>query len=51
VFAITVALRVRRSRHLADAAIDGLNAAYANTAYIGFPSRFRRLARPGSPRR
>ncbi|GMM60397.1 AEC family transporter [Novosphingobium pituita] len=37
VFAITVALRVRRSRHLADAAIDGLNAAYANTAYIGFP--------------
>lgn len=37
VFTATVALRLRRPRHLADAAIDGLNAAYANTGFIGFP--------------
>lgn len=36
VFVLTVAIRLR-GRHLADAAIDGLNAGYANTAYIGFP--------------
>jgi hypothetical protein len=37
VFAVTVAFRLRRPRHLADAAIDGLNAGYANTGFIGFP--------------
>ncbi|MFC3694795.1 AEC family transporter [Chenggangzhangella methanolivorans] len=37
IFCLTVALRLRRPRHLADAAIDGLNAAYANVGYIGFP--------------
>jgi predicted permease len=37
VFAATVALRLRGRRNLADAAIDGLNAAYANTGFIGFP--------------
>ena len=37
VFLLTVALRLRASLHLADAAIDGLNASYANTAFIGFP--------------
>ncbi|HWU03592.1 MAG TPA: AEC family transporter [Novosphingobium sp.] len=39
VFAVTIALRWRgkAGRHLADASIDGLNAAYANTGYIGFP--------------
>jgi len=37
VFAATVALRLRRSGPLADAAIDGLNAGYGNVAYIGFP--------------
>ncbi|HTH99313.1 MAG TPA: AEC family transporter [Acidisoma sp.] len=37
VFALTVALRLRRGRHLADVSIDGLNAAYANTGFIGFP--------------
>ena len=37
VFALTVAIRQRRGRPLADAAIDGLNAGYANTGYIGFP--------------
>lgn len=37
VFALTIALRLRKPRHLADAAIDGLNAGYANTGFMGFP--------------
>ncbi|MFA5958508.1 AEC family transporter [Hyphomicrobium sp.] len=37
IFAATVVIRARGTRHLADAAIDGLGAGYANTAYIGFP--------------
>ncbi|UDL95880.1 AEC family transporter [Lichenihabitans sp. PAMC28606] len=37
VFAITIAIRLRKPRHLADASIDGLNAAYGNTGFIGFP--------------
>ncbi|CCB64658.1 AEC family transporter [Hyphomicrobium sp. MC1] len=37
IFTVTVAARLRSPRHLADAAIDGLNAGYANTAYMGFP--------------
>lgn len=37
VFALTLALRWRKQRPLADAAIDALNAAYANTGFIGFP--------------
>lgn len=37
VFVLTLVLRLARARHLADAAIDGLNAAYANTAFLGFP--------------
>lgn len=37
IFGLTVALRLRRPRHLADAAIDGLNAGYANVGFIGFP--------------
>lgn len=36
-FAFIIALRVRGPRHLADATIDGLNGAYANTGFIGFP--------------
>jgi predicted permease len=36
-FIVTVVLRLRGRLHLADAAIDGLNASYANTGYIGFP--------------
>lgn len=36
-FGLTLAIRLRRPRHLADAAIDGLNAAYANTGFVGFP--------------
>jgi predicted permease len=37
VFGVTVLLRMRGGRHLADAAVDGLNASYANTGFIGFP--------------
>ena len=37
VFGATVAVRLRRTRPLADAAIDGLNAGYGNTGFIGFP--------------
>jgi len=37
VFAATLVLRLRQPRHLADATVDGLNAAYANTGFIGFP--------------
>ncbi len=37
VFALTVVIRLRRPRHLADAAIDGLNAGYANVGFVGFP--------------
>jgi len=37
VFVLTVAIRLRGARHLADAAIDGLNAGYANTGFLGFP--------------
>jgi malonate transporter len=37
VFALTVLLRLRGDRHLADVSIDGLNAGYGNTGFIGFP--------------
>ncbi|WP_321490135.1 AEC family transporter [uncultured Hyphomonas sp.] len=37
VFILTVLLRRRKGAHLADAAIDGLNASYANTGFMGFP--------------
>lgn len=37
VLALTIAVSLRMRRHLADATVDGLNAAYANTAFIGFP--------------
>lgn len=37
IFALTLALRLRQGCALADAAIDGLNASYANTGFIGFP--------------
>ncbi len=37
IFVVTLAIRLHRPRHLADAAIDGLNAGYANTGFIGFP--------------
>lgn len=37
VFSLTLFVQLRRTRHLADAAIDALNAGYANTGFIGFP--------------
>jgi malonate transporter len=37
VFALTLAVRWRGERGFADASIDGLSAAYANTGYIGIP--------------
>lgn len=37
VFVLALALRWNKRRPLADAAIDGLNAGYANTGFIGFP--------------
>jgi malonate transporter len=45
IFAATVAVRLRRPRHLADAAIDGLNAGYANVGFIGLPLAFVALGR------
>ncbi|ADO41227.1 auxin efflux carrier [Ketogulonicigenium vulgare Y25] len=37
VFGLTLMLRMRAGAPLADAAIDGLNASYANTGFVGFP--------------
>jgi malonate transporter len=37
VFGVTILLRLRGGRHLADVSIDGLNAGYGNTGFIGFP--------------
>ncbi|GAB3681377.1 AEC family transporter [Salinisphaera aquimarina] len=37
VFGATLLYRLRGPRHLADASIDALGAAYANTGYIGIP--------------
>lgn len=45
VFLLTLAVRWRRSRPLADAAIDGLNAGYANTGFVGFPMALVALGR------
>ncbi len=44
VFGLTLALRLR-GRPLADAAIDALNAGYANTGFIGFPLALAALGR------
>ncbi len=37
IFAVVLAWRLRAGRHLADASIDAIAAAYPNTAYIGLP--------------
>lgn len=47
VFAATLALRLRGGRPLTDAAIDGLNAAYANTGFVGFPLALAVLGQAG----
>ncbi len=44
-FALTVAVRLRRALHLADAAIDGLNAGYGNVGFVGFPLALATLGR------
>lgn len=45
VFGLTVALQRRCRRDLADATIEGLNAGYANTGFIGFPLALATLGR------
>lgn len=47
VFGASLMLRMRGGRHLADGAIDSLNAAYANVAFIGFPLCFMALGQEG----
>lgn len=37
VFLLTLIVRLKQSRPLADASIDGLNAAYPNTGFVGLP--------------
>ncbi len=37
VFGVTLIVRLMQSRHLADASIDRLNAAYPNTGFVGLP--------------
>jgi malonate transporter and related proteins len=37
IFTLTVLIRRGEGRPLADAALDGLNAGYANTGFMGFP--------------
>lgn len=37
IFGLTLILSLRRAKPLADAALDGLNASYANTGFMGFP--------------
>ncbi|WP_437887960.1 AEC family transporter [Phytobacter sp. V91] len=37
IFVLILVIQLRRTRHLADAAIDALNGSYANTGFIGFP--------------
>ncbi|MDR5857124.1 AEC family transporter [Caballeronia sp. LZ062] len=37
VFALTLGVRLMQARPLADASIDGLNAAYPNTGFVGLP--------------
>lgn len=37
VFVLTLAWRLRGRRHLADASVDGLNASYTNSGFMGFP--------------
>ena len=37
IFGCTLVYRISRGHHLTDSSIDGLNAGYGNTGYIGFP--------------
>jgi predicted permease len=49
IFLLTLFVRMRAGRPLADAAIDGLNASYGNTAYIGFPLTLAAIGAQGMP--
>ena len=49
VFAGVVAVRLRAARPLADAALDGLNAGYANTGFMGFPLALVALGKESLP--
>jgi malonate transporter and related proteins len=49
VFALTIGLRLAARQPLADASIDGLNAAYANTGFIGVPLVLVALGQPAMP--
>jgi predicted permease len=49
IFLLTLFVRMRAGRPLADAAIDGLNASYGNTAYIGFPLTLAAVGAQGMP--
>lgn len=44
-FGLALAIGLPRGRSLADAAIDGLNAGYANTGFLGFPLMLAALGR------
>ena len=48
-FALPIVVGARRSRHLADATIDGLNASYTNAGFIGFPLILVALGREALP--
>ena len=37
VFMLVLVVRLRRGRHLVDAAVDAMAASYSNTGYVGFP--------------
>ncbi|KXS37510.1 MULTISPECIES: AEC family transporter [Modicisalibacter] len=47
IFALTLVYRRRATRHLVDASIDALGAAYANTGYVGIPLSLLVLGDPG----
>jgi predicted permease len=37
IFLLTLFVRLKQSRHLADASLDALNAAYPNAGFVGLP--------------
>lgn len=45
VFCLTIVVALLRRRHRVDAAIDGLNAGYGNTGFVGFPLAVAALGR------
>lgn len=47
IFIGTLWWRMAKGRHLADAAIDALNASYANTGFVGFPLVFSLVGETG----